>query len=266
MRFPLRLTGLVAAPHTPMHADGSLNAKAIPAQSQLLLEAGVRGAFICGTTGESLSLTVAERMAIAENWKEAAAGKMPVVVHVGSNSLPDARALATHAAKCKVDAIAVMAPSFFKPNVDDLIAYCAAIAAGVAGADRGGMVEAAVANSRGPARDAVKRGAAGRVPEDFFTHQGWVSLALQNAFQKLLHAKNFEEALVETISYGGDTDTNAAIAGALLGSFHSRDGIPARWIFPLLACRPLAECGALRPRPAEYWPDDVLELAEALLA
>jgi ADP-ribosylglycohydrolase len=149
--------------------------------------------------------------------------------------------------------------------LESCAAYCAAIAAGVAGADRGGMVEAAVANSRGPARDAVKRGAAGRVPEDFFTHQGWVLLALQNAFQKLLHAKNFEEALVETISYGGDTDTNAAIAGALLGAFHSRDGIPARWIFPLLACRPLAECGALRPRPAEYWPDDVLELAEALL-
>jgi len=144
-------------------------------------------------------------------------------------------------------------------------AYCAAIAAGVAGADRGAMVEAALANSRGPARDAVERGAAGQVPEDFFTHQGWVLLALQNAFQKLLHAKNFEEGLVETISYGGDTDTNAAIAGALLGSFHSRDSIPARWIFALLACRPLAECGALRPRPAEYWPDDVLELAEALL-
>jgi len=34
----------------------------------------------------------------------------------------------------------------------------------------------------------------------------------------------------------------------------------------VLSCRPLAECGALRPRPIEYWPDDVLELAEALLA
>jgi ADP-ribosylglycohydrolase/fructose-1,6-bisphosphatase/inositol monophosphatase family enzyme len=145
-------------------------------------------------------------------------------------------------------------------------AYCAAIAAGIAGADRGGMLQAALANCKGPARDAVERGAGGEVPADFSTHQGWVLLALQNAFQKLIHSKNFEEALVETIGYGGDTDTNAAIAGALLGSFHSRDNIPTRWILPLLACRPLAECGALRPRPAEYWPDDVLELAEALLA
>ena len=57
----------------------------------------------------------------------------------------------------------------------------------------------------------------------------------------------------------------AGIAGALLGALHGRGGIPSRWILPLLACRPLAEAGALRPRPIEYWPDDVLELAEALL-
>ena len=37
MRFPLRLTGLVAAPHTPMHADGSLNPAAVAAQARLLL-------------------------------------------------------------------------------------------------------------------------------------------------------------------------------------------------------------------------------------
>ena len=128
MRFPLRLTGLVAAPHTPLKADGSLNPGTISAQARLLLESGVRGAFICGTTGESLSLTVAERMAITEAWREAAGSAMPLVVHVGSNSVQDARALAAHAAKCKVDAIAVMAPNFFKPSLEDLIAYCAAIA------------------------------------------------------------------------------------------------------------------------------------------
>ena len=128
MRFPLRLTGLIAAPHTPMNADGSLNPKAISAQAQLLLESNVRGAFIAGTTGESLSLTVSERMIVADAWCESAKGKMPIVVHVSSNSVVDARALATHAAQCKVDAIAVMAPSFFRPGVEDLIAYCAAVA------------------------------------------------------------------------------------------------------------------------------------------
>jgi ADP-ribosylglycohydrolase len=110
----------------------------------------------------------------------------------------------------------------------------------------------------------VKRAAKGIAPTDYFTHQGWVLVALQNAFW-CLHTLDFEEGLVQTVARGGDTDTNAAIAGALLGAHGGREKIPARWVLPVLACRPLAEAGALRPRPMEYWPDDVLELAEALL-
>jgi len=148
--------------------------------------------------------------------------------------------------------------------VEACAAYCAAIAAGVGGASREAMVEAAVVHSKGPAREAVKRGADGAKPADFFTHPGWVAVALQNAFFCLMKM-DFEEALVSTVGQGGDTDTNAAIAGALLGAAHGREAIPLRWIFAVLSCRPLAECGALRPRPVEYWPDDILELSEALL-
>jgi ADP-ribosyl-[dinitrogen reductase] hydrolase len=143
-------------------------------------------------------------------------------------------------------------------------AYCAAVAAGVDGASTDEMFEVAAAHAKGPAHEAVKRAAKGIAPTDYFTHQGWVLVALQNAFW-CLHTLEFEEALVQTVGRGGDTDTNAAIAGALLGSHYGREKIPPRWIYPVLACRPLAEAGALRPRPIEYWPDDVLELAEALL-
>jgi ADP-ribosylglycohydrolase len=143
-------------------------------------------------------------------------------------------------------------------------AYCAAIAAGVAGASRDEMFEAAAAHAKGPAHETIKRAAKGIAPTDFFTHPGWVLVALHNAFW-CLQQLDFEEALVQTVGRGGDTDTNAAIAGALLGAHYGREKIPPRWIYPVLACRPLAEAGALRPRPIEYWPDDVLELAEALL-
>lgn len=142
-------------------------------------------------------------------------------------------------------------------------AYCAAISAGVAGASREEMVKVALASSSGAAHEAIARG---QLPSDFETRQGWVLIALENAFFRLRNHDGFETAVVATVSAGGDTDTNAAIAGALLGSFHGIDAVPARWILPVLACRPLAEAGALRPRPATYWPDDVLELAEALLA
>jgi ADP-ribosylglycohydrolase/fructose-1,6-bisphosphatase/inositol monophosphatase family enzyme len=148
--------------------------------------------------------------------------------------------------------------------VEACAAYSAAIAAGVGGASRDEMLEVAAAHAKGPAHEVVKRASKGTAPTDYFTHPGWVLLALQNAFWCLQHLE-LEEALVQTVARGGDTDTNAAITGALLGALHGRSALPERWVLPVLACRPLAEAGALRPRPIEYWPDDVLELAEALL-
>ncbi|MNC96779.1 ADP-ribosylglycohydrolase [compost metagenome] len=68
-----------------------------------------------------------------------------------------------------------------------------------------------------------------------------------------------------TVAAGGDTDTNAAICGALLGAALGRAAVPSRWILPVLACRAALDAGAPRRRPAAYWPDDILELAEALL-
>jgi len=93
---------------------------------------------------------------------------------------------------------------------------------------------------------------------------GWVRIALQNAFFELLHAKDPEAGVVATVRRGGDTDTNAAIAGALLGAVHGREAVPAQWRSMLLSCRAL-EPRAQQPRPAAYWPVDALEIAERLL-
>ena len=147
--------------------------------------------------------------------------------------------------------------------VEACAGYCAAIAAGVAGATVREMLATALAHSSGAARAAIERGAAGAQPE-YEKNIGWVVIALQNAFFHL-GKSGFESTLLATVASGGDTDTNAAIAGALLGAAHGREAVPPRWILPLLACRPLAEAGAPRPRPMELWPDDVLELAEALV-
>jgi ADP-ribosyl-[dinitrogen reductase] hydrolase len=146
--------------------------------------------------------------------------------------------------------------------VEACAAYAAAIAAGVAGGGREAMLAAALANSSGAAREAIE---SARLPEDFFSRMGWVLVSLQNAFFHLSKKTNFEEALIATVAAGGDTDTNAAICGALLGAAHGKSAVPSRWILPVLACRATVDAGAPRPRPAIYWPDDVLELAEALL-
>jgi ADP-ribosyl-[dinitrogen reductase] hydrolase len=102
-------------------------------------------------------------------------------------------------------------------------------------------------------------------PDDYSTHQGWVLIALQNALWQLLHAGNPEEGIVDTVMRGGDTDTNAAICGALLGAVYGASAIPERWRAAVLSCRAEeGKPGVFRPRPAVYWPTDALELADRL--
>ncbi len=125
-----KLTGLVAATHTPFHADGSLNLAVVEKQAAHLLANGVNIAFIGGSTGESASLTVEERRALAERWFTVARGTgLKVVVHVGANCLADARALAAQAQQLGAAALSALAPSYFKPaNVDALVDCCVDIA------------------------------------------------------------------------------------------------------------------------------------------
>jgi ADP-ribosyl-[dinitrogen reductase] hydrolase len=91
-----------------------------------------------------------------------------------------------------------------------------------------------------------------------------VLIALGNAFYELLHAPSLEEGLVATVRRGGDTDHNAAVAGALLGAVYGREAVPAQWRQMILSCRP-HPLRTPRPRPRAYWPVDVQELAERLL-
>ena len=114
-------------------------------------------------------------------------------------------------------------------------------------------------------KDAVKQ-AADAPPENYTRFQGWVLIAFQNALWQLLHAENLEEALVDSVTRGGDTDTNGAICGALLGAVHGRGAVPSRWAEAVLSCRPAAGApGVYQPRPEIYWPVDALDLAAALL-
>lgn len=126
-----RLEGLVAAVHTPFAANGELLPSSIPLQADWLAGHGVDTVFVAGSTGESHSLSLDERLALTQAWTEAAGPHgLQVVVHVGSNCLRDSRALAAHAAASGADAISALAPMYFKPrSVDVLIDCCAQIAA-----------------------------------------------------------------------------------------------------------------------------------------
>lgn len=124
------IDGLVAATHTPFHDDSSLNLDGIEAQARHLAAAGVRRVFIGGTTGESHSLSLAERLALTTRWIEVTRGSgLSVIVHVGANCLGDVREIAAHAQASGAEAISALAPSYFKPrDVASLVECCATIA------------------------------------------------------------------------------------------------------------------------------------------
>ncbi|MDB6140654.1 MAG: dihydrodipicolinate synthase/N-acetylneuraminate lyase [Verrucomicrobiaceae bacterium] len=129
------LHGLVAATHTPFFSDGAINFGMVETQASHLIKTQVPTAFIGGSTGESSSLTVTERLALADRWFEVAKGtSLNIVVHVGANCLADSRALAAQAEKLGAAAISAVSPSYFKPrSVEVLIDCAAAIAAAAPG-------------------------------------------------------------------------------------------------------------------------------------
>ena len=113
----MKLNGLIAAVHTPMHDDFTVDYDRVPAQAEHLAKGGASGAFVTGTTGESHSLTTEERLRMFDAWGRAAhRNGLKFIAHVGHNNLPDAQALVVSARDSGADAISAMAPNFFKPT------------------------------------------------------------------------------------------------------------------------------------------------------
>jgi N-acetylneuraminate lyase len=123
---PLR--GLIAAPFTPFDIDGRLNPDRIADQAAFLAANGADGVFICGTTGEGLSLTTDERLTVAECWMSTS--RQPVIVNVAHTSTHEAARLADHAQSLGAAGVACTAPFYFRPvGVRDLVAFLAEVAA-----------------------------------------------------------------------------------------------------------------------------------------
>ncbi|EJD6041103.1 dihydrodipicolinate synthase family protein [Providencia rettgeri] len=120
-----KLSGLIAAPHTPFAADGSVNYPVIDKIAEHLIASGVSGAYVLGTTGEGIHCSVEERKKVAERWAKASQGRLELIIHTGALSIADTIDLARHADTLDIRATSVIGPCFFKPsNVDDLVEYC----------------------------------------------------------------------------------------------------------------------------------------------
>lgn len=126
-----KITGLIAAPFTPMNENGSLNTEMIPVYAYKLKKDRLSGVFICGTTGEGMLMTPEERMKVAENWVPEQNEEFKVIVHVGTTSAKQSRNLAIHAEQAGAYAVGCMGPLFLPPSgVDELVDFCAEVASG----------------------------------------------------------------------------------------------------------------------------------------
>lgn len=125
-----KIEGLIVAPFSPLHADGSLNLDVIPKYCEFLVRNQIQGVFVNGTSGEGLSLTTEERKAVAAAWMKTAPKSFKIIVQIGHPCLEDSIAMAKHAQDIGAYAIGSLASIFFKAgSAEDLVNHSALEAA-----------------------------------------------------------------------------------------------------------------------------------------
>ena len=85
-------------------------------------------------------------------------------------------------------------------------------------------------------------------------NSGWVLIAFQIALYHMLHTEKSDRAVIDTVEMGGDTDTNGAICGAMIGSINGINLFPFQWKRAVRECSPTEKTSTHHPRPQEYWP------------
>lgn len=107
-------TGAGVAIATPMHPDGSINWEELGRLIDWQIEQGTDAIIICGTTGESATMTDQEHMDSIRFAVRHANGRIPVIAGAGSNDTAYAVNMAKEAADCKADGILVVTPYYNK--------------------------------------------------------------------------------------------------------------------------------------------------------
>ena len=125
--MPLR--GAISAAVTPLTDGGlHLDEEGIDRLAVFLAEGGVDGVLTCGTTGEGVLLSVAERRRVTDLFLARRTDGFQVAVHAGAQTTRDTVALAAHALEAAADAVAVIAPPYFPLDDEELFRHLLAAA------------------------------------------------------------------------------------------------------------------------------------------
>ena len=105
--------GIFPAFYACYDKNGEISPEATRALARYLLNKGVKGLYVGGSSGECIYQSVAERKLTLENVMAEVGGKMTIIAHVACNNTADSRELAAHAESLGVDAIAAIPPIYF---------------------------------------------------------------------------------------------------------------------------------------------------------
>jgi len=119
----MNINGIIPALVTPFNEDYSVNYNSLKMLVNRLIEKGVNGFYVCGSTGESFLLEKEERKKILETVINETAGRVPVIAHVGDIWADRAGELAAHAAKAGADAVSAVPPFYFKFTFEEIAEY-----------------------------------------------------------------------------------------------------------------------------------------------
>lgn len=113
MRDLEKYKGIIPAFYACYDDEGNVSAERTKMFTQYLIDKGVKGVYVCGSSGECIYQNKEERRLILESVMEIAKGKITVIAHVGCNNTADSMELAAHAERAGVDAIASIPPIYF---------------------------------------------------------------------------------------------------------------------------------------------------------
>lgn len=113
---------------TPMHEDGSVNYEKLEEILEFQIANSTDAVIICGTTGESSTMTHGEHLKTIKFAVDKVAKRVPVIAGTGSNCTETAIMMSKEAASYGVDALLVVTPYYNKATQKGLIAHYTAIA------------------------------------------------------------------------------------------------------------------------------------------
>ncbi|MFP4527664.1 MAG: 4-hydroxy-tetrahydrodipicolinate synthase [Candidatus Kapaibacterium sp.] len=121
------LKGTYTALVTPFYDDGSIDFETLKEMIDFQIDSGIDGIVVCGSTGESATLTVKEKMSLIIQSVEYSAGRVPVIAGTGTNSTQASIDMTIIAREHGADAVLLVAPYYNKPSQEGLFEHYAAI-------------------------------------------------------------------------------------------------------------------------------------------